>query len=73
VAVTDSAQSVRLMDLKTGREYTTFEMPEPQVIRTLAFSPDGGLLAVAGQTQVIHVWNLRRIRQELAELKLDWE
>ena len=61
------------MNLKTGREYATFEMPEAQVIITLAFSPDGGLLAVAGQTQVIHVWNLRRIRQELAELKLDWE
>lgn len=72
VAVTDTAQSVRLMELKTGREYTTFEMPEPQVIIALAFSPDGARLAVAGQTQVIHVWNLRRIRQELAELKLDW-
>jgi WD40 repeat protein len=73
LAVTHSCFTVRLMETATGRELATFGMPEPQVISCLAFSPDGSQLAVGGQTPVIYLWNLRLIRQELAEMKLDWE
>jgi len=73
LAVTHSCFTVRLMETVTGQELATFGMPEPQVISCLAFSPDGSQLAVGGQTPVIYLWNLRLIRQELAEMKLDWE
>jgi WD40 repeat protein len=73
MAVTDSSFTVRLLEPATGRELATFGMPEPQLISCLAFSPDGSQLAVGGRTPVIYVWNLRLIRQELAEMKLDWE
>ena len=71
-AVTHSGQSVRLVDVESGDERATFEMPEPQVISGLAFSPDGNQLAVCGQTPVIYIWNLRLIRQQLATMHLDW-
>jgi len=73
MAVTDSAFTVRLLETATGRVLATFGMPEPQFIHCLAFSPDGSQLAVGGQTPVIYLWDLRLIRQELAEMKLDWE
>jgi hypothetical protein len=38
----------------------------------LAFSPDGGRLAVANDTEG-RVWELRRIRAQLAEMGLDWD
>jgi WD40 repeat protein len=73
MAVTDSAFTVRLLEIATGRELATFGMPEPQMISCLAFSPDGSQLAVGGQTPVIYLWDLRLIRQELAQMKLDWK
>jgi WD40 repeat protein len=72
MAVTYSAQVVRLVDTASGKEQATFEMPEPQVILDLAFNPDGSQLAVCGATPVIYVWNLRLIREQLAAMKLDW-
>jgi WD40 repeat protein len=73
MAVTDSAFTVRLLDTATGRELATFGMPEPQVISCLAFSPDGNQLAVGGQTPAIYIWDLRLIRQQLAQMNLDWD
>jgi WD40 repeat protein len=73
MAVTTSAESVRLLDSGTGRELATFGMPEPQVISALAFSPDGQYLAVCGQTPIIYIWDLRLIHRELANMKLAWD
>jgi WD40 repeat protein len=73
MAVTDSQFTVRLLEPDTGRGLATFGMPEPQAISCLAFSPDGNQLAVGGQTPTIYIWDLRLIRQELAQMKLDWD
>jgi WD40 repeat protein len=73
MAVTDSAFTVRLLETATGRELATFGMPEPQFISCLAFSPDGNQLAVGGQTPAIYLWDLRLIRQQLAQMNLDWD
>lgn len=73
MAITVSAFTLRLLEIGTGRELASFDMPEPQVISCLAFSPDGDQLVVGGQTPVIYVWNLRLIRQELAAMQLDWD
>jgi WD40 repeat protein len=72
-ALTLSARTVRLFEPATGRELATLEAPDPQSISWLAFSPDGGRLAATTMTSVIHLWDLRLIRQELAAMKLDWE
>ncbi len=39
----------------------------------LAFSPDGELLASSGSDDQVVVWNFDQVRQELAELRLDWD
>jgi len=62
MAVTTSAQAVRLLDTQSGRELATFNMPEPQLISAIAFSPDGQHLAVCGQTPIIYLWDLLLIR-----------
>jgi len=41
------------------------------LLQGVEFSPDGAtLLTTASGT--VHVWDLRRLRQELAALSLDW-
>jgi hypothetical protein len=65
---------VRLVDPDTGREYARLEDPNQDRCRGYpAFSPDGTKLIVIGETQSLHVWDLRAIREELAKLDLDWD
>ncbi|MGH7173210.1 MAG: protein kinase domain-containing protein [Gemmataceae bacterium] len=61
----------RLVELATGREVARLEDPE-QSTRQAIFSPDGTKLIVAAKNG-LRVWDLRRIRQELAKLDLDWD
>ena len=72
-ALAYSAQIIKLVDPGTGREFATLQPREPQNIAAMAFSPDGTLLAVTTWTQVIQLWDLHLIRNELAEMKLDWD
>ena len=62
-----------LINPSTGRELATLAAPQPQTINWLCFSPDGSRLAVACRNQTIQLWDLRRIRQQLAAMKVDWE
>jgi WD40 repeat protein len=74
LAVCPSTRSVRLVDSQTGLEYATLELPNPWWIANMSFSPDGSQLALSGAwTQEFCVWDLRRIRERLAALKLDWD
>jgi serine/threonine protein kinase/tetratricopeptide (TPR) repeat protein len=60
----------RLADLTTGRELARLEDPE-QNARGATFTPDDTKLVVAAKDG-LRVWDLRRIRQELRKLDLDW-
>jgi WD40 repeat protein len=73
LAITSNYSSVRLIDSTTDREVATLTAPDPQPISWLCFSPDGSQLAAATEAHVIHLWDLRRIRQQLAEMHLDWD
>jgi len=72
LALADSLREVRLVDPATGQELATLAAPSPQAIVALAFSPDGSRLAAACRDRVVQLWDLRLIRQQLAELHLDW-
>jgi eukaryotic-like serine/threonine-protein kinase len=68
---------VTLVDPATGREFATLESPNPQPIGWLRFSRDGTRLAAGweanegqGGTQV---WDLRRVREHLTGMGLDWD
>jgi WD40 repeat protein len=64
---------IRLLDPATGREKARLEDPH-QDASGLAFTPDGTrLVAVSDDGKAIHVWDLKRIREELVKLDLDWD
>ena len=73
LAVAHSLDVVRLLEAATGRGLATLEAPEPQDIIWISFSSDGTQLAVASAHGPIHLWNLGVIRQQLDEMKLDWD
>jgi tetratricopeptide (TPR) repeat protein len=64
---------VRLLNPDTGREYARLEDPYQDRAWHLAFSPDGTQLVVNAETDRLHVWDLRVIREELARRDLDWD
>jgi eukaryotic-like serine/threonine-protein kinase len=59
---------LRLVEADTGREWATLEAGEP-----LCFSSCGSRLVTSEANGLIRLWDLRRIRQQLAALHLDWE
>jgi WD40 repeat protein len=72
LAITPAPNVIRLLDLDTFRELATLRAPETRSIFWLCFSRDSNLLAAACDNQVIQVWDLRHLRQELATGGLDW-
>src|SRR5262249_22415829 len=70
----DDAGRVRLVDPNSGREVATLDAGSGSStgFYCLAFSADGSKLA-AGRDHVIHVWHLRRIREQLTTMGLDWD
>jgi serine/threonine protein kinase/WD40 repeat protein len=73
LAVDDGQGAIRLIDPDTGRDYARLEDPN-QDRGGLSFSPDGTqLISSTNDSQSIHVWDLRAIRRQLAEMGLDWD
>jgi tetratricopeptide (TPR) repeat protein len=66
--------SVRLLDPETGRTLATLEDPLQGRSRFAAFTPDSTRLVYDGdESRMFHVWDLRLIRKQLADLGLDWD
>jgi serine/threonine protein kinase/WD40 repeat protein len=64
---------IRLVEPASGREVARLEDPN-RATAMMTFSPDGTrLVSSSDVNRAIHVWDLRAIRQQLAELGLDWE
>jgi serine/threonine protein kinase/WD40 repeat protein len=73
LAVETGQGALRLVDPATGVDYAELEDPAQDSARFLKFSTDGTLLvATNDESQSTHIWDLRKIRDELAEMKLDW-
>jgi WD40 repeat protein/Tfp pilus assembly protein PilF len=76
LAVETGQGAVQLLDPDTGREFARLEDPNQDVCTGMpVFSPDGTRLVTTNHsnTGAIHVWELRAIRRQLAELELDWD
>jgi WD40 repeat protein/tRNA A-37 threonylcarbamoyl transferase component Bud32 len=69
----EDAGAVRLVDPDSGQEIATLDTSSgsPANFFCMAFSPDGTYLA-AGRDHIVHLWDLRRIREQLALRGLDW-
>ena len=57
--------------MATGRELARLQDPD-QHFGAAAFTPDGTKLVVNAKDG-LRVWDLRRLRERLAELRLDWD
>jgi WD40 repeat protein len=70
----DDGGRVRLVDPDSGRELATLDAGTGSSAHffCMAMSPDGTQVA-AGRDHIIHLWDLRRIREHLAALGLDWD
>jgi len=73
LAILQNPRLVQLIDVATGQELASLASPELVRIGHLTFSPDGSRLTAAGGDGVIQVWDLRYLRQQLADLGLDWD
>ncbi len=73
MAVSHSQSALRLVNPHTGQTLAELEAQNPQFVNWLGFSPDGTRLAVACTSHVIQLWDLRRIRQQLSTMGLDWD
>jgi tetratricopeptide (TPR) repeat protein len=64
---------VRLCDPDTGKVLATLDDPFQERSMWLASTPDATRLVYTGDdAPVYHVWDLRRIREQLKPLGLDW-
>ncbi len=64
---------LRLVSPETGQEIARLPSPEVGTLQSPAFSADGTVLAVRGlESGSLYVFDLRRIREQLADLGLDW-
>jgi serine/threonine protein kinase/WD40 repeat protein len=74
--VQESSKLLRLIDTETGRLITRLESPDLCTLEALgaAFTPDGSkLVTVTRDGNAVHIWDLRAIRKQLAEMDLDWD
>jgi len=70
---TPSHGVLRLTRMEDGRELARLEDPNQDEAWYVAFSPDGTqLVTPTKHSGTIHVWDLRAIRKELADMGLDW-
>jgi hypothetical protein len=56
-----------------GTEHELAALPTGHLVSHVCFSPDGTQLLMTYEPGVGELWDLRLIREELAELNLDWK
>jgi WD40 repeat protein len=65
---------IHLVEVASGRTLARLEDPNHDRANILRFSPDSTrLVSMASYSRVLHVWDLRAIREHLAAMGLDWD
>jgi len=74
IAVDSGKGAIALLDASGQRELARLEDPNQHNAIFMSFTPDGTKLLIhALDNSCVHVWDLRRIREGLVELGLDWQ
>jgi serine/threonine protein kinase/WD40 repeat protein len=74
LAVAQGLNRIELYSAATLRRLAAMEMlAGPASVTCISLSPDGTRLAAVTDYSVVVLWDLRRLRRELATLDLDWE
>ncbi len=70
----DVIGQVRLVNLPSGAEIARLSVPEQTPVNPECFSADGAQLAATGRDNGhLYIWDLRAIRAELKDMRLDWD
>lgn len=72
-AGTHSRNIVRLHSAATGEVLADLEPPDPQMVTSISFSPDGSRLLAGEGYQATRLWDLQVLRSHLKKMGLDWE
>ncbi|HEY2951702.1 MAG TPA: AAA-like domain-containing protein [Verrucomicrobiae bacterium] len=70
LAIAIAPSTIELVRLPQGESVATLESPDRRPLLALAFSRDGRRLAAAGREQLVLVWDLALVADELSALKL---
>jgi serine/threonine protein kinase/WD40 repeat protein len=74
LALSDVPGVVRLVRTATGKELVRLTAPEQTRLVPQCFTPDGSQLITAGsESEALHIFDLRAIREQLQALDLDWD
>jgi serine/threonine protein kinase/WD40 repeat protein/Flp pilus assembly protein TadD len=73
VALSRSLHQIRLAETATGRAVAHLPTLQPLAALPLAFSPDGTKLIARTNRKTALMWDLRRIREQLRTMDLDWD
>ncbi|MCH8146945.1 MAG: hypothetical protein IH987_03000 [Planctomycetes bacterium] len=72
VALAGRDPSIQLVDLGRMETIAEFETPGIPKVSAVSFSTDGERLLLP-LAHIVHVWDLRAVRTELAAIDLDWD
>ena len=74
LAIGLSSWAIQLLDAVTGKTLAMFQAPNTDPVGWIGITPDGGqLVAAYGGRSRMQIWDLRMIRERLAEMELDWD
>jgi tetratricopeptide (TPR) repeat protein len=74
LAVSDTPGVIRLVETDDGKEVIRLTGPESRPYIPDCLSPDGTqLIAISYELGSLLVWDLRRIREQLKDLDMDWD
>jgi WD40 repeat protein/tRNA A-37 threonylcarbamoyl transferase component Bud32 len=74
LAVAETPSTIALVDPETGRTLARLKDPNQDRSIGIGFSPDGAqLIITTDDSQAVRVWDLRRIREHLNTMDLDWK
>jgi serine/threonine protein kinase/formylglycine-generating enzyme required for sulfatase activity/WD40 repeat protein len=73
LAIAYAGKVVRLVESETGEELATLPSADAKAVDRVRFSSDGTLLACVSVSLGVQLWDLRRVRAQLADLQLDHE
>jgi WD40 repeat protein len=73
LAVVIEGHTIELLDAASGRVLADLEAPGQWFTSCPDFSPTGNYLAAIVTDRHVLVWDLSRLRSELANLNLNWD
>jgi WD40 repeat protein len=72
LAVAPDRTTIRVLNADSGEALFTLTPPDPPMVSWLCFNHTGTHLAVAGENNLIQIWDLGIVQRHLAPLGLDW-